>query len=318
MQIKILCPEPSSFSQKGLDYARSFSQLTAKTLTQSEFEKIAPQFDAVLVRFNTKVGTSILKKESNIKAVISPTTGLDHIDTKSAKSLGVKVFHLQGERRFLKTINGTAELSVGLMLAVMRNIPQSYAAVKDGVWDAGPFRGNEVAGKTLGIIGCGRLGSKVSRTAVSLGMNVVAYDPNISRFPAGVSSKRTQSKVFSVADVISLHVPLLPKTKHMIADREINQMKDGVVIINTSRGAIIETSALLSGLKQGKVYAAAVDVMEDEHLQLGNQHPLVKHAREYENLIITPHIGGATFESVERTDLFILKKYEREIGKIHE
>jgi len=318
MQIKILCPEPSSFSQKGLDYARSFSQLTAKTLTQSEFEKIAPQFDAILVRFNTKVGTSILKKESNIKAVISPTTGLDHIDTKSAKSLGVKVFHLQGERRFLKTINGTAELSVGLMLAVMRNIPQSYAAVKDGVWDTGPFRGNEVAGKTLGIIGCGRLGSKVSRTAVSLGMNVVAYDPNISRFPAGVSSKRTQSKVFSEADVISLHVPLLPKTKHMIADREINQMKDGVVIINTSRGAIIETSALLNGLKQGKVSAAAVDVMEDEHLQLGNQHPLVKYACEYENLIITPHIGGATFESVERTDLFILKKYEKETRKIHE
>ena len=318
MQIKILCPEPSSFSQKGLDYARSFSQLTAKTLTQSEFEKIAPQFDAILVRFNTKVGTSILKKESNIKAVISPTTGLDHIDTKSAKSLGVKVFHLQGERRFLKTINGTAELSVGLMLAVMRNIPQSYAAVKDGVWDTGPFRGNEVAGKTLGIIGCGRLGSKVSRTAVSLGMNVVAYDPNISRFPAGVSSKRTQSKVFSEADVISLHVPLLPKTKHMIADREINQMKNGVVIINTSRGAIIETSALLNGLKQGKVSAAAVDVMEDEHLQLGNQHPLVKYACEYENLIITPHIGGATFESVERTDLFILKKYEKETRKIHE
>ena len=318
MKIKLLCPEPDSFSLKGLEYARTFANLTAVSLSQEEFDKLAPEYNAVLVRFNTKVGTNILQNESNIKAVISPTTGLDHIDTKSAKSLGVKVFHLQEERRFLNTINGTAELSVGLMLAVMRNIPQSYAAVKDGVWDTGPFRGNEVAGKTLGIIGCGRLGSKVSRTAVSLGMNVVAYDPNISRFPAGVSSQRTQSKVFSVADVISLHVPLLPKTKHMIADREINQMKNGVVIINTSRGAIIETSALLSGLKQGKVYAAAVDVMEDEHLQLGNQHPLVKYACEYENLIITPHIGGATFESVERTDLFILKKYEKEIGKIHE
>ncbi len=318
MKIKLLCPEPNSFSLKGLEYAKTFSDLTAVSLSQEEFDKLAPEYDAVLVRFNTKVGTNILKKESNIKAVISPTTGLDHIDTKSAKSLGVKVFHLQGERRFLKSVNGTAELSVGLMLSVMRKIPQSYTAVKDGVWDTGPFRGNEVAGKTLGIIGCGRLGSKVSRTAVSLGMNVVAYDPNISRFPAGVSSKRTQSKVFSVADVVSLHVPLLPKTKHMIADREINQMKDGVVIINTSRGAIIETRALLSGLKQGKVSAAALDVMEDEHLQLGNQHPLVNYACKYENLIITPHIGGATFESVERTDLFILKKYEKEIGKIHE
>jgi len=313
MRIKILCPEPNSFSQKGLEYAGSFSQLTAKTLSKDEFEQIAPQFDVVLVRFNTKVGSNIFGKESKIKVVISPTTGLDHIDMKSAKLNGIKVFHLRGKKRFLKGVSGTAELSIGLMLSVMRKIPQSFSFVKSGGWETGAFRGNEVAGKTLGVIGCGRLGSKVSRTAVALGMKVIAYDPYISRFPAGVEVKSTQLDLFNEADIISLHVPLSDKTKHLISDGEISQMKDGVVIINTSRGAIIKTSALLAGLSSEHVSAAALDVIEDECLMKGILHPLVKYACEHENLLITPHIGGATFESVEKTDLFILENFHKKM-----
>ena len=314
MKNKMLCPEPNSFSQKGLDYARYFSHLTAKTMTQKEFEKNAPQFDAVLVRFNTKVGSNIFGKESNIKAVISPATGLDHIDMKSAKLNGVKVFHLRGKKRFLKGVSGTAELSVGLMLSVMRKIPQSFSAVKNGIWDTGPFRGNEVAGKTLGVIGCGRLGSKVSRTAVSLGMKVIAYDPYISRFPSGVEVKSSQLDLLSNADIVSLHVPLLDETKHLISHNEVSQMKTGVVIINTSRGAIIKTSALLNGLNSKHILSAALDVVEDEHLMKGATHPLVEYACKHDNLLITPHIGGATFESVEKTDLFILENYYKSIA----
>jgi len=313
MRVKILCPEPNSFSQKGLDYARSFSQFTATTLTQSEFDEIAPQFDAVLVRFNTKVGSNIFGEESNIEAVISPTTGLDHIDMKSAKLNSIKVFHLRGKKRFLKNVSGTAELSIGLMLSIMRKIPQSFSAVKNGVWETGQFRGNEVAGKTLGVVGCGRLGSKVSRTAVALGMKVIAYDPFISRVPAGVELKNTQLDLFNEADIISLHVPLSEETKHLVSNDEISQMKNGVIIVNTSRGAIIKTSALLNGLNNKHISAAALDVIEDEHLMKGSLHPLVKYACKYDNLLITPHIGGATFESVEKTDLFILGNYHKKI-----
>ena len=309
MQIKILCPEPNSFSQKGLDYARDFAQLTAKTMSQSEFEKIAPQFDVVLVRFNTKVGSNIFGKESNIRAVISPTTGLDHIDMKSAKLNGINVFHLRGKKRFLKGVSGTAELSIGLMLSVMRKIPQSFSAVKGGMWQPGPFRGNEVAGKTLGVIGCGRLGSKVCKTGVALGMKVVAFDPYIKRFPSGVKAMKTQRDLLNQADIVSLHVPLSDETRHLISDLEISQMKKGVIIINTSRGAILKTSALLEGLSSEHVSAAALDVLEDELLMKGDLHPLVEYACKFDNLLITPHIGGATFESVEMTDLFILRKY---------
>lgn len=313
MSLKMLCPEPNSFSKKGLDYARSFSKLTAKTLSQSEFEDIAHQYDVILVRFNTKVGSNIFEKGSNIKAIISPTTGLDHIDIESAKLNKIKVYHLRGKKRFLKGVSGTAELSIGLMLSVMRKIPESFSTVKKGVWEAGPFRGNEVSGKTLGIIGCGRLGSKVSRVAVALGMKVIAYDPYIVRFPKGVKAKSTQLDVLNEADIISLHVPLSKETKHLINDNEIRQMKKGVVIINTSRGAIIKTSALLNGLNSKKISAAALDVIEGEHSIGKVSHPLVEYACEHNNLLITPHIGGATFESVEKTDLFILESYYKEM-----
>jgi D-3-phosphoglycerate dehydrogenase / 2-oxoglutarate reductase len=311
MSIKILCPEPDSFSEKGLVFTQSFSQLTIKKLSQDEFEEMAPQYDAVLVRFNTKVGSNIFGKNSSVKAIISPTTGLDHIDMESAKLHGVKVFHLRGKKRFLKGISGTAELTIGLMLSLLRKIPQSFSAVKDGMWETGPFRGNEVSGKTLGIIGCGRLGSKVSRTATALGMKVIAYDPFVSRFPKGVTSKNSQLEVLNQADIVSLHVPLLEETKHLISYKEIGQMKRGVIIINTSRGAIIETSALLDGLNSKYISAAALDVIEDEHSTKGRFHPLVEYASNNDNLLITPHIGGATFESVEKTDLFILKNYHQ-------
>ena len=316
MIIKILCPEPNSFSQKGLDYVRDFAQLTAKTMSQSEFEKIAPQFDVVLVRFNTKVGSNIFGKESNIRTIISPTTGLDHIDIKSAKLNDIKVFHLRGEKRFLKGVSGTAELSIGLMLSVMRKIPQSFSAVKSGIWEAGPFRGNEVAGKTLGIIGFGRLGSKVSRTAVALGMKVIAYDPYISRFPAGVEAKNTQLDLFNEADIISLHVPLNENTLHMISFDEINQMKQGVVLINTSRGAVVSSVALINGLETGKIVAAGLDVLESESLIVSKGNSLIEYSKENDNLLITSHIGGATYESVEKTDMFILNKYLKYLGVI--
>ncbi len=313
--IKILCPEPDSFSQKGLKYASTFANLTATTLTQNEFKKIAVNYDALLIRFNTKVTNSFFQKNSKIKAIISPTTGLDHIDMGAARINGVKVYHLRGETSFLKDISGTSELAIGLMLSVMRKIPQSFDSVKDGQWSASSFRGNEVSGKILGVIGCGRLGTKVCKSAIALGMNVISYDPFISKFPEGVKSKKNQLELLTEADIISLHVPLLPETRHLIGEKEINSMKTGVIIINTSRGAIIETKSLVKNLENSKIYSAAVDVMEDEHLFLAKNHPLVRYASKRDNLIITPHIGGATYESVEKTDLFILKKYEEELTK---
>ena len=311
--IRMLCPEPESFSKKGLDFARQFFDLTARSLTQKEFERLAPQYDAILVRFNTNVDKTIIQRHSNIVAIISPTTGLDHIDLDLAKRNKVKVYHLRGQKRFLKGVSSTAELTIGLLLSIVRKIPESFQSVKSGNWEASLYRGNELSGKTLGVIGCGRLGSKVSRVATSLGMKVIVYDPYISRFPSGVIQKQTLLELLNDSDILTLHVPLSSETKHMIDSNEISLMKDNVVLINTSRGAIIETNSLLEGLKSGKISAAALDVLEREHEIRIDSHPLIKYASENNNLIITPHIGGATFESVEKTDLFILKKFLKDL-----
>ena len=307
--IRMLCPEPESFSKKGLEFAGQNVDLTATPLTQQQFENLAPDYDVLLVRFNTKVGESILGINSKVKAILSPTTGLDHIDLKATKRHRVKVHHLQGEKRFLKGVSGTAELTIALMLSVLRKVPQSFEAVKSGSWEQGPYRGIEVAGKTLGVVGCGRLGSKVSRVGVALGMDVIAYDPYITRFPSGIKEKKSLAGLLSEADIVTVHLPLLPETRHMIASREITQMKDGVVIVNTSRGSIIATQPLLDGLESGKIAAAALDVLEGEHEIESSGHPLIQYASAHKNLMITPHIGGATFESVEKTDLLILNNY---------
>jgi len=311
--IKILCPDPKSFSNAGLNFAHQYSELVAKKLSQKEFYRCSGEYDALLIRFNNKIGEEFFGNSSKVKAIISPTTGLDHIDLDAARSHNVKVFHLRGQKRFLKGISGTAELTIGLMLALVRKIPQSFESVKDERWDPGPYRGNEISGKVMGVIGCGRLGSKVARTAVALGMKVLAYDPFLNRFPSKVSKINELSELLRKSDVITLHVPLVSETRHLIGLKEVHQMKDGVFIINTSRGAILSSKALLLGLKSEKIKAAALDVLENEHSILTSSHELIDYANNYDNLLITPHIGGATYESVEKTDLFILKKFFKSI-----
>ena len=201
------------------------------------------------------------------------------------------------------------------MLAVLRNLPQAFEAVKQGQWEPGPFRGREVAGKTLGIVGCGRLGSKVARVGRALGMRVVTFDPYVQRLPAGVERTLSLQSLLERSDVVSLHVPLMPETRYMIGGREFDQFKVGAVLINTSRGTIVDGDALLDALRTKKLSAAAVDVLEDEgQIVHHRRHSFIDYARENANLLITPHIGGATVESVEKTDLFILSRYFKDQG----
>lgn len=312
--MRILCPEPASFSSAGLAYAGRHASLTAFEMDQATFDREAPGYDAVLVRFNTRVG-AVVMQGTRLCAVLSPTTGLDHIDLVAAHRAGLNVYHLRGQKRFLKQVSATAELTVTLMLALLRHVPQAFEAVKRGQWEPGPWRGREVAGKTLGIVGCGRLGSKVARVGCALGMKVQAVDPAVQRLPAGVERAASMRQLLGSSDVVSLHVPLSAQTVHMIDRAAFDQFKPGAVLINTSRGGIVDSEALLDALRAGCVSAAAVDVLENEAgFARTGLHPLVDYARENSNLLITPHIGGATFESVEKTDLFILNRYFKDQG----
>jgi D-3-phosphoglycerate dehydrogenase len=172
-----------------------------------------------------------------------------------------------------------------------------------------------VSKKKIGIIGCGRLGSKVSRVSVALGMKVFTYDPYVFRVPSGVTKVDSLVEILSTVDILTIHVPLSTETKHLISSKEIGLMKPGVVIVNTSRGSIVSTQALLYGLNSHKIGGAAIDVMENEHSIEKSGHVLIDYANKHNNLLITPHIGGATYESVEKTDLFILERYFSELSR---
>ena len=316
--IKILCTEPHSFSTKGLNFASTICYLETKKMTQKEFEIELKYFQGALIRFNTKIDGALLRSNKNLKAIISPTTGLDHIDIKSAEELGIKVFHLRGSKKFLEKLPATAELTFGLMLSLYRKISSAFLSVKSGNWDPGDYRGYELFGKTLGIVGYGRLGEKVSIMAISFGMKVIFFDPK-KEFNTinGIERVKSLDELLSRSDIISLHVHLSKQTHHMICYKEIALLKNNSIIINTSRGSIIQSEALLDALKAGKILGAALDVLEDEKSIIDKKvNRLIEYSKSNNNLIITPHIGGSTYESVEKADLFALKNFKNFIKKI--
>ena len=307
--IRMLCPTPDNFSKKGLDLASRKVDFTAKKISQIQFDEMAPDYESVLVRFNTNVSKQVMGKGGRLKYILSPTTGLDHIEMDYAESKGIKIYHLRGEKSFLKGVSATSEHTMCLMTALMRMLPAAFDSVKNGEWASERFQGNELCGKLLGIVGCGRLGSKVARIALAFGMRVIAYDPGVRRLPAKVEREPRLGALLKKVDVLSLHVPLTRETKHMIDSKKLRLMKKGSFLVNTSRGDIICSDALLKYLENGHLKGAALDVIEGERQGAIKRHPLVKFSRKNSNLLITPHMGGSSVESIEKTDLYVLNKF---------
>jgi len=308
---RILLAEKSSFSEGGITALGRLGRLDALDLTQSELSVRIPEYDVLVLRLGLRADARLLEAAVNLEVIVTPTTGLDHVDLEAAAQRGVEVLSLKGERRFLDQVHSTAEHAFTLMLALLRHIPASCEAVKNYQWRRDVFRGHELDGKTVGIIGCGRLGSMMARYCQAFGMRVLVYDPYQENLPGGIEKALTLAEVLSLGDVISLHVPLDPGTHGMISAAEFAQMKPGGILVNTARGAVVNEAALLAALESGRLAGAAVDVICDEHrIEAEQHHPLIEYARGHANLIITPHIGGATFEAVEKADLFVIEKLQ--------
>ncbi len=306
---KILCPDPDSFSFEGKKFAKKYSNVDFIKLEQFDFEKKAPFYDAVLIRFNYKVGKSILFNNSNVKAILSPTTGLDHIDMELAEREKVSVFHLKNKEKILNKLNATSELAITLMLNLLRNFSPAVASVRRGNWNASKFRGFELNKKSLGIIGLGRLGKKVAKYGKAFGMKVRFYDPYVNKFPTNFQKIKDLSKLLGLSDIVSIHVPLNKQTNNLLGKRELNLLKDSY-LINTSRGQVVDPKALIFALENKILKGVALDVIHNEHDFINKKtNELIEYSKKNSNLIITPHIGGTTFESVEKTDLYILKQY---------
>jgi D-3-phosphoglycerate dehydrogenase len=251
---------------------------------------ILPAYDALIVRGRTKVTASMLGVASRLKVIGRAGVGVDNIDLNAAQKQGVIVVNAP-----TSTSIAVAELTFGLLLALAREIPRADAAMKQGRWLKKELEGVELHGKTLGILGFGRIGAEVGKRAAAFGMNVIAYDPLLSEEEIkrrGADPVSLQD-LYAWSDFISLHMPLTADTRDMIGRAAFAQMKDGVRIVCAARGGIIDETALVEALNSGKVAGAALDVFKEEP-------PGLTEAVSHPRLIATPHIGAQTAEAQSR------------------
>jgi len=261
-------------------------------------------YDALVVRSRTKVTADVLSAAPRLKVVGRAGVGVDNIDLGAARQQRVAVVNAP-----LATTQAVAEQTLGLMLALARRIPQADAALKAGHWIKKELMGSEINGKTLGIIGMGNIGAAVAQRAAALGMSVLGYDPLL---PAEVIQARGARPValpelYAGSDFISLHVPLTQETRGMIGVETIPQMKQGVRLICTARGGLIDENALLEALESGWVAGAALDVFSKEPPGLT---PLITHPR----LIATPHVSAQTIEAQKRAAVDIAQEVLAALG----
>ena len=229
-------------------------------------------------------------------AVIScATTGSDHITREETARRGINVHTLREDGDLLLDITPAAELSWALVLACARCLPAAAAHTKAGQWVREDFPGTMLNGRTLGLIGCGRLGQWMSRYGAAFGMTVLGHDPHVEGWPDGIV-QTDLAELVANSDVISVHVHLSEETRGLLSADLLATIKSGAFVINTSRGAIIDEGALLAGLESGRIGAAGLDVLDGEPEVA--DHPLVAYSRNHDNLIITPHIGGFSPDAV--------------------
>jgi len=311
-RIRILNVEPDRFSSEARTTLGRLGDVIEMPLNRSELLSQLPAYDVLIARFGQRIDRELIDAGSRLRAIVTATTGVDHIDVDYARSKGIEVLSLRGEYKFLETVSATAEHTWALLLALVRRVPAAVISVRDGLWNRDLFRGHELAGKRLGIIGLGRIGRKVAGYAQVFGLHVAAYDPYARQWLEGVERCSTLSELLSQSEIVSLHVPLTKDTVKIIGREQLAPLSPGAILINTSRGEVLDEKALVDSLVSGQLAGAAVDVLCHENSDEGIRHsPLLVYARTHDNLLITPHIGGATDESMAKTEVFMALKLAR-------
>jgi len=261
------------------------------------------------------IDQAVLAGARRLKVIATPSTGSTHIDLAYCAERGIKVIALKGSP-VIDQVYASSEFSFALLLSVMRKLPYAFEAARRGAWREieARFRGVELNGKTLGVIGYGRIGSNLSRYANAMGMHVIAYDPNVRIKEAYVEQTTGSSSVNQRADVVAICVHLDAATRGMVSAGWFSQMKDGAYFLNISRGEVVDEAALLDALDSGKIRAAGVDVISEEQRADIAAHPVIRYARTHDNLIVTPHMAGLTLESEMKTARYAFDAIRAELG----
>jgi D-3-phosphoglycerate dehydrogenase len=266
---------------------------------EAELIKTVPGFNGMVVRSATKVTRKVIEAMDDMEIIVRAGIGLDNIDLEAARDHGVQVSNTP-----CATTYTVAEHTFGMMLGVVRHHGPANLSMKAHKWEKKKFKGTELYEKTLGIIGSGRIGLDVARRAIAFGMKVLVYD--IVDVNTDLDVKQVSlDELLAQSDIISLHLPLTDKTRHMVSDAEFGKMKDGMVVVNAARGGVVDEAALLKALESGKVRVAAIDVYEKEPT---DNFALIDHP----NVTALPHIGAAAGEGQKRAGfevVSILKEF---------
>ncbi|MFA6530499.1 MAG: hydroxyacid dehydrogenase [Candidatus Micrarchaeia archaeon] len=254
--------------------------------------------EALIVRSATKVTADLIANAGKLKIVARAGVGLDNVDVKACEAKGIKVINTPGA-----SSNAVAELVIGTMISMLRNFQKAHCQMKNKVWDKKNLIGNEIAGKTLGVIGFGRIGAMAAEKAHALGMKIIAYDPHAKAVP--YAKFVSLEELFANSDVITLHTVLVPETKGMINRENIAKMKNGVWIVNAARGELIDEDSIYEACKSGKVAGAALDVYWQE--------PYSGKLLELDNVCFTPHLGASTKEAQVRIGVELVEKLSVEL-----
>jgi D-3-phosphoglycerate dehydrogenase len=305
-QMRILVSECAGFSTKAAELLRQVGCVILADLERSDLLSAVGEADVLWVRLRNRIDAEVMTAGRSLSVIVTPTTGLNHIDLAEAERRCIHVLSLRGHADFLQDVRATAEHTIALILALLRHLSTATAHTREGGWNRDLFKGKELYGKTVGIVGYGRLGRLVARYLKAFDAHVLTTDPNVdaSSVEAGVALVPLL-QLLEEADLVTLHVNLSEKTHAFFGRQQFAAMKEGAWFINTSRGELVDERALHDALQSGRVAAAALDVLSNEHPSGMQNHPLVGYARQHDNLIITPHIGGCTSESMEKTECFL-------------
>ena len=266
--------------------------------SESDIGSVIAGFDALVVRSGTTVDRDLIERAERLKVVGRAGVGVDNVDVAAATRRGIVVANAPES-----TVVSAAEHTIALMLALARRVPQAHALLAEGRWERTRFAGIELAGKTLGVVGLGRIGRQVARRALGLGMRVVAHDPYVSpdRFrELGVEHAGALDDLYRDADIVTLHLPLSEETAGLVDAEAIAKMRDGVRIVNVARGGLVDESALVEAIRSGKVAGAALDVFEQE--------PYSGPLLGLEEVVLTPHLAASTTEAQDRAGVVIAEQ----------
>jgi D-3-phosphoglycerate dehydrogenase len=292
-RLRVLVRE--SIAEPGIELLKSKFDVVEDAT--SDLASIIGEFDGIVVRSATTLDAPMIERAERLKVIGRAGVGIDNVDVDAATRRGIVVANAPES-----TVVSAAEHTVALMLALARNVPQAHGALKDGRWERPKFAGIELSGKTLGVLGLGRIGREVARRALALGMRVIAYDPFVSldRFrELGVESA-TLDEVYAAADVITLHLPLNDETRGLLGADAFAAMRDGVRVVNAARGELVDEAALTDAVRSGKVAGAAIDVFREE--------PYTGPLLELDQVVVTPHLAASTAEAQDRAGVIIAEQ----------